>query len=89
MMADDLLTDGVVIEGLKRAWLESNPGIDGGHEEGGFIVLGAAGVLQVVSWAHGTQDRICVPSRRLICHVSPEGRISEAELTATILSLPD
>src|SRR5436190_6242341 len=45
---------------LRRAWVESNPGIVGGHEEGGFIVEGANG-LTVVRWAKGAGTSIVVP----------------------------
>jgi len=46
--ADDLLQNNVVLEGLRKAWLDSNPGISGGHEEGGFVAEEEAGALQVV-----------------------------------------
>jgi hypothetical protein len=46
---------------LQQTWLDSNPGITGGHEEGGFIVRDADGSLSVRRWQRGLQDTIQVP----------------------------
>jgi hypothetical protein len=32
-----ILNDPAVCTALKQAWQESNPGVSGGHEEGGFL----------------------------------------------------
>ena len=46
---------------LRQAWIDSEPGLIGGHEEGGFIVETADGDMQVVRWPEGFQDAIQVP----------------------------
>ena len=46
---------------LKQAWLDSEPNVSGGHEEGGFIVVDDFGVLSVVRWEKGTQNEIILP----------------------------
>jgi hypothetical protein len=34
----EILTDSIVTRALAKAWAESNPGLSGGHEEGGHCV---------------------------------------------------
>ncbi len=36
--ANDLLENESILVELKKAWIDSEPDISGGHEEGGFIV---------------------------------------------------
>ena len=43
-----ILREPGVVEALKQAWEDSNPGVTGGHEEGGFILRDAEGPLHVV-----------------------------------------
>jgi Domain of unknown function (DUF4329) len=57
----DILNDRVVCTELKRAWENSNPGLTGGHEEGGFILKDPQGNFSVVRWAIGDQNCIFVP----------------------------
>jgi hypothetical protein len=57
-----LLLDAVVLEGVRQAWLESQPGPAGGHEEGGFIVQDYDRSYAVIRWPHGTADEILVPA---------------------------
>ncbi|HZL90993.1 MAG TPA: hypothetical protein VFB96_21690 [Pirellulaceae bacterium] len=45
---------------LRRAWSDSQPGISGGHEEGGFV-LDQDGNHQIVRWTLGEQATIRVP----------------------------
>jgi len=45
-----VLNDSVVRIALKHAWQDSYPGVTGGHEEGGFIVLDAVNNLRVLHW---------------------------------------
>jgi hypothetical protein len=47
---------------LQQAWTDSNPGVNGGHEEGGFIVKDGDDKLSVVRWPKGSKDSIQVPS---------------------------
>jgi hypothetical protein len=56
-----ILNDPIVSAALRQAWLDSNPGLTGGHEEGGFIIQGAEGKLGVKRWTLGKQDSITVP----------------------------
>ena len=57
----DLLREPVVRSVLASAWAESKPGLTGGHEEGGFVVLGADGELAMWRWPAGAGDLIQVP----------------------------
>jgi hypothetical protein len=41
--------------------LYSQPGLSGGHEEGGFVVQVSARKLSVVRWPTGVQNSILVP----------------------------
>src|SRR5262245_9568919 len=56
-----ILNDPIVLAALKDAWLDSNPGNSGGHEEGGFILLRSNGELNVMRWHRGEQDTITLP----------------------------
>src|SRR3990172_11185784 len=46
---------------LQQAWIDSNPGMTAGHEEGGFVVRDEDGSLSVRHWQKGLQDTIQVP----------------------------
>jgi hypothetical protein len=46
---------------LKQAWQDSQPGVAGGHEEGGFVLRASTGKLSVVRWPKGAQDTIILP----------------------------
>jgi len=35
---------------LQQAWTDSNSGLTGGHEEGGFVVRTTDGNLSVIRW---------------------------------------
>jgi hypothetical protein len=58
----ELLADSTVAEALRAAWLDSNPGPSGGHEEGGFVVRKAGGSLYVHRWPRGETEGIVVPA---------------------------
>ena len=58
----DILRDEVVREPLAGAWKESEPGLMGGHEEGGFIVLAEDDNFSVKPWPIGEGNLIRVPS---------------------------
>ena len=57
----DVLREPAVRAALAEAWKESKPGLAGGHEEGGFVVLDAEGKLSVQRWPMGEGNRIKVP----------------------------
>lgn len=56
-----ILNNPVVLAELKRAWQDSNPGVTGGHEEGGFILQDAAKNFSVVRWTMGNMNSIVLP----------------------------
>ncbi len=64
LTAKAVLSNPKVRHALQQAWIDSNPGITGGHEEGGFVVRNADGSLSVRRWQKGSQDTIQVPSHR-------------------------
>jgi len=55
------LSNANVRSALQKAWIDSNPGLTDGHEEGGFIVREVDGSLVVARWQIGLQDTIQVP----------------------------
>jgi hypothetical protein len=61
-MISSVLSDPDVRKALRQAWEDSQPGLRGGHEEGGFIVERTPGEFAVVRWTRGQQNRIMVPS---------------------------
>ena len=56
-----ILHNASVREALRQAWQDSQPGNDGGHEEGGFVIQTSARKLGVVRWPQGAQNSILVP----------------------------
>lgn len=61
LTAKAVLSNPKVRHALQQAWIDSNPGITGGHEEGGFVVRDADGSLSVRRWQKGSRDTIQVP----------------------------
>jgi hypothetical protein len=60
----DILRYEAVRLGIAKAWVESKPGLAGGHEEGGFIVLEGEDKLSLRRWQAGEADRIRVPGHQ-------------------------
>lgn len=56
-----VLSNENVRSALRDAWLDSNPSLAGGHEEGGFVVRDTDGNWSVIRWPRGAQDTIQVP----------------------------
>ena len=56
-----ILNNPLVCAELKQAWEDSNPGVTGGHEEGGFILQDSTGNFTVIRWTIGNQHSIIVP----------------------------
>lgn len=77
-----ILNDPTVRAALNRAWLDSNPGISGGHEEGGFILQNSNGELSVLRWHRGERDAIT-----LLPH--NDCKIGEAEIVASFHTHPN
>ena len=61
LTAKAVLANTDVRHALQQAWIDSNPGMTGRHEEGGFVVRDADGSLSVRRWQRGLQDTIQVP----------------------------
>ena len=53
-----------ILSELKQAWLDSEPNISGGHEEGGFIVADDFGFLSVIRWEKGSKNEIILPRHK-------------------------
>jgi hypothetical protein len=77
-----ILNDPVVRAALKQAWEDSQPGLSGGHEEGGFIVRDSIGNLSVERWQQGQQNTITVPSH-------PDCRYHDRDIVATFHTHPN
>lgn len=56
-----VLSEPAIRTAFKQAWQDSQPGLSGGHEEGGFMLKDLAGNLSVVRWAPGEQNAIILP----------------------------
>ena len=46
---------------IREAWDESDPGIFGGHEEGGFVLKDQDSGFHVIRWPRGGRNEIVVP----------------------------
>lgn len=67
---------------LEQAWKDSQPSIEDGHEEGGFILLNAASELSVVRWPQGEHNRIVLPPHR-------QCKLGESDIVATFHTHPN
>ena len=67
---------------LRQAWQTSQPGVTGGHEEGGFVLRDAVGNLIVVRWPKGEQDNIVLPPH-------PNCKVAEYDIVATFHTHPN
>lgn len=77
-----LLADATVRNGLCWAWRDSEPGVFGAHEEGGFICAGADGGYVVDRWQTGDTDRIRIPPH-------PGGKRNNEWIVATFHTHPN
>jgi len=77
-----VLSNAKVRSALQQAWIDSNPGVTGGHEEGGFVVKDADESLSIIRWLKGTQDTIEVPP-----HV--DCKIDDLEIVASFHTHPN
>jgi hypothetical protein len=60
----EILQNPVIADELKRAWLDSEPNLSGGHEEGGFIVIDFFWDMRVIRWGKGTNNEIVLPPHK-------------------------
>jgi hypothetical protein len=77
-----LFEEPLVVKAFKQAWLDSQPGPLGGHEEGGFVLRDMAGNLSVRRWPQGEQNIIIVPPH-------PDCKIDDCEIVATFHTHPN
>jgi hypothetical protein len=77
-----ILNNSLVRSALKEAWQDSEPGVTGGHEEGGFILQDVAGNSSVVRWLRGKQNSIIVPSH-------PNCQINGSDIVASFHTHPN
>jgi len=77
-----ILNDPAVLAILKQAWQDSQPGVTGGHEEGGFVLRDSVGNLSVVRWPKGNQNIIILPPHA-------NCRIGEHDIVATFHTHPN
>lgn len=77
-----VLSEPSILAVFKQAWHDSQPGLSGGHEEGGFILKDRAGNLSVVRWPQGEQDAIVLPPH-------PNCRIGEHDIVTTFHTHPN
>ncbi len=61
---NDIFENPLILSELINAWIDSEPGESGGHEEGGFIVADDVGNLNVVRWEKGLQNEIVLPPHK-------------------------
>jgi len=77
-----LLNNLVIRAALEQAWEDSQPGVESGHEEGGFILLSTASELSVVRWPKGEHNRIILPPHR-------QCNFGESDIVATFHTPPN
>lgn len=77
-----VLDDPTVRAMLKQAWDDSQPGVTGGHEEGGFVLRDSAGNLSIVRWPKGKHNGIALPPH-------PACRIGGHDIVATFHTHPN
>jgi len=79
---DSVLNDPSVRAVVQSAWLDSNPGVAGGHEEGGFVLRDSTGTLSVLRWPSGEGNAISVPPHRGC-------KLGDREIVATFHTHPN
>ena len=72
----------LVQQEFRQAWIDSKPGLTGGHEEGGFILKDSSEQLSIEHWVKGSQNEIIVPSH-------PKGKYNDKEIIATFHTHPN
>lgn len=77
-----ILNDPALHAIFKQAWQDSQPGVTGGHEEGGFVLRDSVGNLSVVRWPKGSQNIIILPPHT-------NCRIGKHDIVATFHTHPN
>lgn len=78
----DVLREPGIREALRQAWYDSQPGITGGHEEGGFICRASDDMLVVDRWPRGEKAEISIPPH-------PGGQRNGERIVATFHTHPN
>jgi hypothetical protein len=76
------LDDEWICAQLRQAWLDSQPGTEAAHEEGGFIVRADGGALTVEPWPRRGENQITVPPH-------PGGLFGGKRIVATFHTHPN
>ena len=82
LLHSSVLNEPEVRVALWQAWQDSQPGVIGGHEEGGFILQDPDGNLSVVRWPQGSQNAITLPPYT-------NCKIGERDIVATFHTHPN
>jgi len=82
MTPHELLAQDSVVFALARAWRDSDPGLVTAHEEGGFVIWDAQGVLRVERWPRGDNNSIVIP-------LHDDCRFGETDIVATFHTHPN
>jgi hypothetical protein len=82
MTSHDLLAQATVVIALARAWRDSDPGLMTAHEEGGFVISDAQGLLRVEPWPRGDNNSIAIPPH-------DDCRLGESDIVATFHTHPN
>jgi len=77
-----LLSDPLIRSALEQAWGDSQPGVTGGHEEGGFILQDQDENLSVIRWPTGAQNSISLPPH-------PNCQIGDKNIVASFHTHPN
>jgi hypothetical protein len=77
-----ILNDPGVCGSLSRARQDSQPGVSGGHEEGGFVIRNVTGELSVARWPKGDGNTIILPPHH-------DCKIGEDEIVASFHTHPN
>ena len=77
-----LLDEPAVRAALRQAWEDSQVGLPGRHEEGGFVLRDAEGRLSIVRWPKGTRNTIEMPPHAYCT-------IGERDVVATFHTRPN
>jgi hypothetical protein len=78
----DPIVEPAIRAALRQAWQDSQPGLPGAHEEGGFVLREPSGKIYVMRWPSGAQNTIVVPPH-------PGCRIGTDEIIASFHTHPN
>ncbi|MBM4081858.1 MAG: hypothetical protein FJ278_19285 [Planctomycetes bacterium] len=62
LLGETIVEDAAVRAALKQAWVDSRPGVVGGHEQGGFVLRDPKSTWSVARWPQGRHNSILMPA---------------------------